>query len=403
MQQRVGRTMNIKVQVAAATAAVLNVALGAVGRNFRTDVVGRLRPEIARGPASEIELLSPRQLPADPSDLPTVERIVAAYRRAKADQIAAPAVYRPSSLWQHHLDTAFAELGHGDITAAAKFLTNFAAWPIDTGIEGSAALFYAWGNDDEGRARLRGLFDVILRYWREHEACGRSLDALTYPRFGNQCGVLVDGDFVGLGAAFADVHASVLRDVLGDIHRPVVAEIGGGWAKVFYFLTRKLATDWCYVDLDLPEPLCCAAYYYMKAFPEKKVLLYGEGNLTTTSLRAYDLFFLPSFAIEALPDESVDLFMNKNSLGEMLPDTAHNFVGHIARATRGWFWHLNHEFVRNRFEDGSESLICREYELPPERFRRIHRYFDLGHAFGAHGQGARLDSDIYGYLYQRKA
>jgi hypothetical protein len=393
--------MNIKARVAAATAAVLDAALGAVGRNFRTDVVGRLRPEIATGPASKMELIAPRLVPADPNDLPIIERIVAAYRRAKADQMTAPAVYRPSSLWQRHLDTAFAEMAREDIGAAANFLTNFGAWPIDTGIEGAAALFHAWGKDDEGRARLRALFDVMLRYWRKHEARGRSLDTLTYPRFGNQCGVLIDGDFVGLGAVFADVHASALHDVLGETRRPVVAEIGGGWAKVFFFLTRKLATDWCYVDFDLPEPLCCAAYYYIKTFPEKKVLLYGEGDLTTASLRTYDLIFLPSFAIEELPDDSVDLFMNKHSFGEMLPDTTRNFVRHVARATRGWFWHLNHEFVRNPFEDGSESLICPEYELPAARFRRIHRYLDLGQ-LGLLGEGTWLDSDIYGYLYQRK-
>jgi hypothetical protein len=288
-----------------------------------------------------------------------------------------------------------------DIGAAANFLTNFGAWPIDTGIEGAAALFHAWGKDDEGRARLRALFDVMLRYWRKHEARGRSLDTLTYPRFGNQCGVLIDGDFVGLGAVFADVHASALHDVLGETRRPVVAEIGGGWAKVFFFLTPQARDRLVLCRLrSARAALLCRLLLHQDVSREEGSSL-REGDLTTASLRTYDLIFLPSFAIEELPDDSVDLFMNKHSFGEMLPDTTRNFVRHVARATRGWFWHLNHEFVRNPFENGSESLICPEYELPAARFRRIHRYLDLGQ-LGLLGEGTWLDSDIYGYLYQRK-
>ena len=401
----------VKASIAAATAAMLNAGLRAVGKNFRADVLGRLRalpPKPQPDSVASIEL-TPASfgfVTADPADRPIIERIVAAYRRAKHDQQRAPAVYRPSSLWQHHLDTAFAELAR-DTDAAAHFLANFGIWPIDMGIEGSATLFHT----PEGRAQFRDIFVPMLRFWRLHHQHDRPLDVLTYPRFGNQGGAIVEGVFIGLGAPFSDVHSSVLRGIMPDVPRPVIAEIGGGWAKVFYFLTRKLAGDWCYVDFDLPEPLCCAAYYFMKAFPQKRVLLYGESGVNarnvfrdhdeaSATLRDYDLIFLPPFAIEQLPDDSVDLFMNKNSLGEMRPDTARNYIAHVARTTRGWFWHINHDFVRNGFDDGSVSLLGREYELPADRFQRVHRYFEIGHALA--NPNGNISSDIYGYLYQRR-
>ena len=59
---------------------------------------------------------------------------------------------------------------------------------------------------------------------------------------------------------------------------------------------------------------------------EKKIFLYGQKNFDITILENYDLFFLPGWEIEKLNEDSIELTINKNSLGEMDPKTANNYL-----------------------------------------------------------------------------
>ena len=181
--------------------------------------------------------------------------------------------------------------------------------------------------------------------------------------------------------------------------RPVVGEIGAGYGILFHFISRDLS-DFCYLDFDLPETLSCATYYLMKSFPEKRFLLYGEGELDEEATREYDFIFMPSFAIRDLPNDSVDIFINMSSLGEMKPNACLAFVNEICRTSHG-FWHMNHEYVRNEFEDGTASLVNGEYPVPEESFDLVVRYID---ALNAAWQGVfEPGYDIYGYYYTRRS
>jgi hypothetical protein len=100
----------------------------------------------------------------------------------------------------------------------------------------------------------------------------------------------------------------------------------------------------------------------MKTWPKKKALLYGEKVFRSSHAKIYDLIFMPSFEIEKLKDNSIDLFLNKNSLGEMNPDLATHFINNICRATN-FFFHMNHENTKNIFEKNIRSLINSEYPV----------------------------------------
>jgi hypothetical protein len=182
--------------------------------------------------------------------------------------------------------------------------------------------------------------------------------------------------------------------------RPVIGEVGGGYGRLIYHLSRHLK-EFCYLDFDLPETLCCASYFLLKAFPERRFLLYGEseGELTEAQLRSYDFILLPAFEISKLPDRRVDLFLNENSLGDMPEDIARLFTGEICRTSNA-LWHRNHEAWRNRFTDGRTSLINREYPISPD-FEEVVRHCDPA---GLMIQG-RLDydSDMFWYFYRRRS
>lgn len=336
----------------------------------------------------------------DPAERALVERIFAAFKRMKADQPDAPAVYLPAPQWQRQLDESYEPfaraLARDDVEPFHFFLANFGAWQRYTGVESTTLIREA------ARSRLRRLqvtnelFLDQLRFWQWLRGGDVPVSRLAYPRFGNQAGGFIDGTFVGPGSFFNEVYGSLLAGIVADRDRPVVADLGAGYGKLAYFTLRDLER-WTFIDLDLPETLCLAAYYLMKVWPDRRALLYGEAELG--ELGSYDLVFLPAYAVDRLADASIDLFINKNSLGEMTAAAVRAFVWHIARTTR-WFFHMNHEVLRNRYSDGSSGLLGHEYPVPADRFRLLMRYPDLGHLV----RGGHIDTanDIFLYLYERR-
>jgi len=387
--------MNFKYSLAHISARVIRSGLGAVGKNFCEEVIRHL----AVPPGQfEIEIDVPPMVEPDDDDLRITERILNAFRRAKEAQREGDPVYGPSTLWQGQLDNAYSSLSTGNVEEAAYFLANFGNWKKYTGIENSEMMHQLSGSRFT-RDNLHAMFARLSNHWLVHESAGRGLEALSYPRHGNQSGALVNGTFIGIGSVFCEHYGTALSRLIDDVSHPVIAEIGGGWAKVMYFMSRQLKNDFRYIDFDLPEPLSCAAYYWLKTFPDRPTLLFGEGELNAEALRKYGQIFMPPSQIETLPDRSVNLFLNKNSLGEMSPVTARRYVEHVARTT-DFFWHVNHEFFRNRFDDGSESLVAGEYALPAEQFQLLQRNLDWGATVLT---GNYLpNEEIYIYLYRRR-
>jgi hypothetical protein len=216
------------------------------------------------------------------------------------------------------------------------------------------------------------------------------MSLLTYPRHGNQPGAIIDDCFVGVGSFDNQHYTSQLLGLVARLKRPAIGELGGGSGRFAYFLLREFE-QFSYVDFDLPEVLVCAAYYLIKTFPGKRTLLYGEQPLKTVSLSDYDLVFLPPWQIETLRDCSIDLFLNKNSLGEMSRDTASHHLAHIARSSHRFF-HLNHEYIPQT-GDGP-GLLASEYQMPG--FTIMRRECDQWHVL-QNGP----ESDIFAYLFQR--
>ena len=127
-----------------------------------------------------------------------------------------------------------------------------------------------------------------IRWWLHFESRTRDLSCLSQPRYGNQCGAIVNGNFITYESVLNDFYASLICNFLGNKSKPIIGEIGGGYGVLFYFISRTFK-NFCYLDFDLPESLCCATYYLLKSFPEKKFLLYGEENILNEDvMKDYD-------------------------------------------------------------------------------------------------------------------
>jgi hypothetical protein len=396
--------MSVARHLADRAADVLAFFLRLGGRMFYRYFVEALweRHPAFESPGTELKvrLYYPDPVTPDASERPLVERLFSAYRAAKSAESTVDPIFHPGGGWKRVRDRTFAPLlegmGRDDLEPVHVFLANFGSSPDATGIEKSRLIHECSVDARKRRHFERRVMAPMIQWWLTSGSGGRDLSALDLPRHGNQCGVLANDVLVTPGGIFSEIYGRILAGFLAG-ERPVIGEVGGGYGRQITYLSRQLES-FCYLDFDLPETLCCASYFLMKSFPDKRFLLYGEGEPSEERLREVDFILLPSFEIRKLPDRCVDLFLNENSLGDMPAAAARLFVGEMCRSADA-IWHRNHEAWRNEFEDGSSSLINREYPISPE-FEEIVRHCDPA---GLMGQG-RLDydSDMFWYYYRRR-
>ena len=169
---------------------------------------------------------------------------------------------------------------------------------------------------------------------------GGELADLKTPEIGNPFGTVVNGVFVRTGCEDQHYCAQKIIDLAGSRRTPVVAEIGGGFGGMAYYLIRD-HPGVTYADFDLPETIALASYYLLTAFPDLKATLYGEAELSAQTLESSRIILMPSFEITKMPASSVDLTFNARLLFDLSPKSLHDYLTEIARTTRGYVLHLN--------------------------------------------------------------
>ena len=364
----------------------------------------RVLPYFIYNPASKkVRIHTPKPLAPskDQNEINLVKRLFKAYKLMKEDEII-HSKYLPSSLWKLQLDNSFSELKESkdldNFELFHNFLSNFGTSEKYLGIE-NQVLIKRGNKNIFGRLYLQNfIFYKTYKLWKWFYNDRKTLDKLSYPTYGNQCGAYLYDKFVGAGSFFNEIYGSTLSKLVEDSYKPVVGEIGGGYGKLAYFTLRDLK-NYCYVGFDLPEIITLQAYYLSKCFPSKVNLFYGESEFNKQSFKNFDLIFMPCFEIEKLEKESIDLFINKNSFGEMEEETVLNYLNFVCNSTN-YLFHLNHDNYRNYFDENNYSLLGSEYPIPSKDFKLLIRYPDLGHLIGRHF----IDpyQDIFFYLYEKK-
>ncbi len=238
----------IKAPVADRAADLMAVLLSLGGENAYRDVVNALwerQPEFGK---FDIKLCVSSHVSPDASERPVVERIFAAYRQAKFDQAKQDPIFLPSGGWKNVLDSAYAYLIEGfennDIDRFHYFLANFGAWEQPTGIGESWVFSKLMASERKRKHFEQHKMSQLIQWWETFESNGRSLSELTMPRFGNQGGAMVDGHLILPESVFSEINGRLLAGFV-DPERPVIGELGGGFGRLCYFLSRQLP----YLDL----------------------------------------------------------------------------------------------------------------------------------------------------------
>ena len=352
--------------------------------------------------SDNIKIHAPKLIQTNDKDLDITARIFKSYKKMKDDELKASNLFRPSKMWQDHINKDYKILNESlqknDLSKFSFFLSNFGNWENFLGIENNVLVKKFEKNYFLKEYLINVLFGKQLKLWKYFNNEKKNISNLNLPTHGNQVGAYIDKNFVVVGSFFSEIYGSFLDNLINKKERPIVADLGAGYGKLaFYTLNKR--KNFCFLDFDLPETLCLAAYFLMKTWPNKKTLLYGEEEYSTEKNSIYDLIFMPPYEIAKLQENSIDLFINKNSLGEMTSDVVRNYLQYICKSTK-YFWHMNHDINRNKFDDGTEGLLGHEYPIDTKKFDLIFKYPDLGHLTYFDGS-LNLESNIFVYLYKK--
>lgn len=338
---------------------------------------------------------TPREEPIKSDDEPLLKRIMAAYKKAKADQKLASETFKVSNEWlpiyEHALGPVMRALSDEDVPQLHRMYANFFRDPCCQGLFGlpldeHKKLFLP---NPPRKCRNLVEIDKLHRFnlWKQRTKGKYSTSQLASPLIGNPCGYILDGIFIRGGSDYQHYYAQAISSLLPSGRKSVVIELGGGFGGMAYFLCRD-NPNMTYIDFDLPEALALASYYLIKALPDVRVSLYGESELAAEVARGCGIVMMPSFEITRMPSKSADVAFNSYSLAEMSPSSIREYIAEITRITAGHFLHVNH----NR-----DSIIkADDFGVESHGFDLINRQL------AGWTLGINPNSDEFEYLYRAR-
>ena len=226
-----------------------------------------------------------------------------------------------------------------DIDALRVMYRNFFRDPCSTGLIGvpygmSKAYFAKTIRDVHRRFYLSDLLYQIDHWMAETDEHFALFD-LASPNIGNPFGVVIEGTLVEAGAPYRHYCAHRIASLL-DSETATVAEIGGGFGGMAYYLLRdRLGVT--YLDFDIPESIALTSYYLMKAFPQLIFSLYGEEETTEQAIARSDAVLLPLFEMTKMKTGSVDMTFSSHAMSDILPGALADYLNNIGRMTRKCF------------------------------------------------------------------
>jgi hypothetical protein len=226
-------------------------------------------------------------------------------------------------------------------------------------------------------------------FWRV--LTNESLDVVDLPNVGNPFGYKINGHIVSTAQFKLHYHSQQVYNLIRDFEKPVVAEIGGGFGGIPYYLF-KMGFNGTYLDFDIPETLILSEYFLQKSLPDKKILIYnGQECVTLNDINNnYDIILMPNFMLKNIPDSCVDIVINTRSFCEMPTETLEEYMLQIDRICRKYLYHDNANYKSHPYEIPA-------YEFPiPSSFKLLTKVKSLWYG------GNTAKNRWVEYLYEKK-
>jgi putative sugar O-methyltransferase len=304
-----------------------------------------------------------------------LKRICLAYTKAQEHESEHVEEYGPTSWWQDVRDRSLspvqAALTRFDIAGLQRMYEKFYRDPCSKGLVGWPRSWKGAGDREHiNEAELRAMREETLyriEYWRTQTGGKYPVSALESPHVGKPFGVCIDGTLVVSRSEYHHACAHRIAELTGPESR--VVEIGGGYGAMACFLLAA-APGIRYAGFDLPETLALAAYYLGCAFPERRLVLYGEEGDALDQLPPDAIVLLPPWKMVSLAEKSVDATFSSHLLCDLAPLAQEQYLAEIARFTRGLLLHYG------RDDDAAVNAFERHFERIERRRTAWHFYRD---------------------------
>ena len=337
-------------------------------------------------------------------DTQLLERICTAYIKAVARQRDAGDIYKATEWWEQVRGGGLARVRYAllnrDISALQTMYRNFYRDSCSTGLLGapygmSTSYF---GGPIKDIHRHFYLSHVLYRldYWSSQTDHQFTLSDLAGPELGNPFGVQLGETFIPVGAEYAH-YCSHRIDILLGSKESTVAEIGGGFGNLAYYLLRD-HPELTYLNFDVPESLALCSYYLMKAFPQRTFFLYGEQELSQNMIAKSDVILMPLFELDTLPAESVDVCFSSHAMSDLSPEAMDVYMDNIDRFTRSSLLYIGNR----KASESMVTLIQRKhpsFSLTETRFSGWHSHKISGAGVG--GAAGLAASAMFEQRYTR--
>jgi len=267
-----------------------------------------------------------------------IDRLWDSLQQALNDADSAAPAYRTGKNWKAFLDATrpnfTTALRTNDKTSFAAMLRSFCRNELSSGILGGKEAF-----DDFSVLDLKAGMHENFKIW-SYSIGSAPVQELASPSVGNPYGYLIDGHIVHPNTFLNHSRACMVEKLLSRTPAPVIAEIGGGFGGLAYYIKRKLPSSH-YINFDLPENLLISSYYLACSFPEKKIYTYRGSEDLARVIATNEIILLPNFLLPKLADTSIDMFINTISLSEMNFSTIKEYINQIDRTCKKYFYHEN--------------------------------------------------------------
>lgn len=311
------------------------------------------------------------------ADQEIFDRIINAYQSAKTDQPKAGSHFAIRGLWAEWIEVNYNSLIEGinqrDYARLNSLLSNFSREQFAMGTGGSYDDFAQYKTSLLGRFYIKSVWCDYRDKLLDADA---DLSNISHPPIGNPAGISLNGQIIPSETLRHAYNAHSIGNLLKDVLQPTIMEIGGGFGGQAYQTIERMRQvgnpTGKYLDFDIPEVLFVCGYFLLKAFPDARIRLYGEGDVSTE----FDIGLFPHFTIDLVQDLSVDLVFNSHSFSEMDSAASSQYLSIVNRVCRRYFLHINHDIrLTFKYADGTISRNNLGSEMLPDEqhFKRIYK------------------------------
>ncbi len=177
---------------------------------------------------------------------------------------------------------------------------------------------------------------------------------------GGTFGIQTSDGIISITDILAMYAADRANCILADFSQKTVCEIGGGTGTLAFYIAKTCAES--IMIADLPIVSIIQGYYLMKSLGPKSVHLAGEPS------GFEKIKLIPYWELDDIPEKSVSLFFNSDSLPEIDGNIAEHYMELIKNKGSNAFLSINQEAQVN-----NQGLVQNLIEKA-RGFKRVYRF-----------------------------